>query len=130
MTSARQRAETRGGDPPSVLVVVQRRPLYVAGGGSYLHELLEAVGAKNAVGDLDDAWPVLSDESVVARSPDVVLDASAGTSDPGAEAEPLTGLPERRVIRLGDESEPLFRAGPRLPEALRLLERLLYEDAR
>jgi ABC-type Fe3+-hydroxamate transport system substrate-binding protein len=130
MTAARERAKVREGDAPSVLVVVQRRPMYVAGGGSYLHELLEAVGATNAAGDLAEAWPVLSDESVVARAPDVVLDASAGTSDPGAEAEPITGLPASRVIRLGDESEPLFRAGPRLPDALRLLERLLYEETR
>jgi len=30
--------------PPSVLVVVQRRPLYTAGRTSYLNELIEAVG--------------------------------------------------------------------------------------
>ena len=128
MTKARTRAAERAGSHPRVLVIVQRRPLYVAGGGSYLDELLRAVGAENAAGDLDEAWPVLSEESVVARAPDVVLDASAGTSDPGVAAEPLTGVAGDRVIRLGAEGEPLFRAGPRLPEALALLERLLFPE--
>jgi len=127
LTSARTRANERVGPPPTVLVVVQRRPLYTAGAGSYLHELLEAVGARNAAGDLAEAWPVISEESVVARAPDIVLDASSGTSDPDAVPEPLTGLPNARVLVLGPDSEALFRAGPRLPEALALLERLIFE---
>jgi len=126
LTAARGRAAERVGPPPSVLVVVQRRPLYTAGAGSYLHELLLAVGAKNAAGDIEEAWPVISEESVVARSPDIVLDASSGTSDPDTAPDPLTGLPDARVLVLGRESEALFRAGPRLPEALRLLERLIF----
>lgn len=128
LTAARGRAAERAGPPPSVLVVVQRRPLYTAGAHSYLHELLGAVGAKNAAGDLAEAWPVISEESVVARAPDIVLDASSGTSDPDAAPEPLTGLDGVRLVVLGAESEPLFRAGPRVPEALELLERLLYAD--
>jgi iron complex transport system substrate-binding protein len=127
LTSARTRAAERSGPSPSVLVVVQRRPLYTAGAGSYLHELLAAVGARNAAGDIAEAWPVISEESVVARAPDIVLDASSGTSDPDAPPEPLTGLPNARVLVLGPESESLFRAGPRLPEALELLERLIFE---
>ena len=130
VTAARGRAAGRTGPPPSVLLVVQRRPLYVAGAGSYLHELLDAVGARNAAGDLAEAWPVLSDESVAARAPDVVLDASAGTSDPGGAVGPLAGVPAERVVWLGDEAEPLFRAGPRLPDALALLERLLFQRER
>ncbi len=129
LTSARARARERAGPPPSVLVVVQRRPLYTAGAASYLHELLEAIGARNAAGDLPEAWPVISDESVVARAPDVVLDASFGTSDPDARPEPLTGLADARVLVLGKESEALFRAGPRLPEALEILERLVFDAA-
>jgi iron complex transport system substrate-binding protein len=127
LTSARTRASERESRVPSVLVVVQRRPLYTAGAGSYLHELLEAVGARNAAGDIAEAWPVISDESVVARAPDIVLDASSGTSDPDVEPEPLTGLPNARVLVLGPESECLFRAGPRLPDALELLERLIFD---
>ncbi len=136
LAAARARSAARAAPSPLVLVVVQRRPIYTAGAGSYLHELLEAVGARNAAADLDAAWPVLSEESVVARAPDVVLDASVGDVDTAegraavrAAWDVLATVPavrDGRVLVLGPEAEPLFRAGPRLPEALRLLEALLY----
>ncbi len=134
------REKERASPGPRVLVVVQRRPIYTAGAASYLHELLQAVGAQNVAGDLEAAWPTLSEESVLARMPDVILDASVGDSDTAeGRAKLLAGWREHpgipavandRVIVLGKEGEPLFRAGPRVPQALALLERLLYDEER
>jgi ABC-type Fe3+-hydroxamate transport system substrate-binding protein len=140
LAAARERAARRSGPAPRVLVVVQRRPMYTAGAGSFVHELLEAVGAENVAGDLAAAWPVIAEESVVARAPTVILDSSAGETDTAegraallaswARFDTLPAVRDGRVHILGPEGQPLFRAGPRLPEALALLERLLYEDER
>lgn len=134
--AARARAATRaaaGVMRPKVLVVLQHRPLYVAGGGSYVHELLTMVGADDAAGDLDSAWPTLSEEALVLRAPDVVLDASSGV-EPGVDSAAVlarwSAYPTLPAVRTGSviavSSDALFRPGPRLPEAVLELERLLY----
>jgi ABC-type Fe3+-hydroxamate transport system substrate-binding protein len=134
LAGAKRRAAQRPGEPPRVLVVVQRRPFYVAGGGSFVHELLVAVGARNAFGDVTEPWPTVGEESIVARAPDVVLDASVGDVDTDAGraeiAEDWKRLPTIPAVAKGRvhviREDAIFRAGPRIPEALAVLERLLY----
>lgn len=139
IASAAARATARkagGAGVPRVLVVVERRPLYAAGGPSYLTDLLRAIGAENVLADVDSAWPALSEESAVARAPDVILDASEGDNSTDAGRAALQQSWERfpsipavrdgrvRVIR----EDILFRAGPRIPEALERLEALVFEE--
>jgi len=136
LAAARARAEARarkGGGRPRVLIVLQHRPFYVAGAGSYVHELLELVGAENVAADLEQAWPTLGEEALVARAPEVILDTSAGVEegvDPAALAsrwarfDTVPAVREGRVLPVTDQS--LFRPGPRIPMAIELLERLLF----
>ncbi len=141
LDSARKRAEARrasGTPAPRVFVVVQRRPFYTAGRGSFVDELLHAVGAENAFGDVAQPWPAVSEESVVARAPTVILDASVGDVDTEAgRAEILRGwrrFPTIPAVRDGRvlvvREDALFRAGPRIPEAIAVLERLLYGETK
>lgn len=140
LDAARSRAAARrekGKRPPRVLVVVQRRPYYTAGAGSFVDDLLRAVGAENVFGDVAQPWPTVSEESIVARAPELILDASVGDVDTeqGRDAlrrdwERLSTIPAVKngrvhVIR----EDAIFRAGPRIPEALAALERLLYDEA-
>ena len=137
LAAARARAKTRsqrGDAAPVVLVVVQRRPFYTAGRGSFVDDLLTAVGARNAFGDVDQPWPSVSEESIVARAPQVILDASVGDVESAqGRAELLAdwqrfptvpAVRDRRVLVIREDA--LFRAGPRIPEAIEVLERLLY----
>jgi iron complex transport system substrate-binding protein len=125
---------SRGDTPPRVLVVVQRRPFYSAGKGSFVDELLSFVGAENVFGDVDQPWPTVSEESIVARAPTVILDASVGDVDTDAgRAELLADwqrFPTMPAVRDGRvlviREDAIFRAGPRIPEAIEVLERLLY----
>jgi iron complex transport system substrate-binding protein len=138
LAAARLRADARaagGSIAPRVLVVVQRRPYYSAGKGSFVDDLLRAVGAENAIGDVDRPWPTIGEETIVARAPTVILDASVGDVDTveGREAllaEWLERFPTVPAVRDGRvfviREDALFRAGPRIPEALEVLERLLY----
>jgi ABC-type Fe3+-hydroxamate transport system substrate-binding protein len=117
-----------------VLVVVERRPLHVAGGPSYLTDLLRAVGAENAAADVDSAWPALSEEAVAARAPDVVLDASEGeNATPEGRAALLASWARHAsvpAVRNGRvhvlREDALFRPGPSLPVALAKLEAILF----
>lgn len=137
LDAARERAAERtrsGVRAPRVLVVVQRRPLYVAGRASFVAELLRAIGAENATDDLAEPWPTLSEEAAVARAPDVILDASEGdnATEEGRAAllatwrrfPSIPAVREGRVRVIREDS--IFRAGPRVPEALAKLEALVF----
>ena len=136
-SSRRAKERTARGDArPRVLVVVQRRPFYSAGRGSFVDDLLTSVGAENVFGDVDQPWPTVSEESIVARAPTVILDASVGDVDTQAGRDALLAdwrrFPTIPAVRAGRvlviREDAIFRAGPRVPEAIEVLERLLYGE--
>lgn len=141
LAASRARADARraaGVASPRVLVVVQRRPLYAAGRTSFVAELLSAVGARNALDDVEQPWPMISEEAAVARAPDVILDASEGdnATEAGRAAllETWKRLPSIPAVRDGRvlviREDAIFRGGPRIPEALARLEALLFPEDR
>lgn len=73
------RARVPPGDPPRVVVVVDRAPdtlkrIFVAGPDSLLDDLLAKAGALNAFGDASRTYPMVSLETILAREPDVIID--------------------------------------------------------
>jgi ABC-type Fe3+-hydroxamate transport system substrate-binding protein len=141
LDASRARAEKRrtaGASSPKVLVVVQRRPLYAAGRTSFVAELLDAVGARNALDDVEQPWPLLSEEAAVARAPDAILDASEGdnATEAGRAAllESWSRFPSVPAVRDGRvlviREDAIFRPGPRIPEALARLEAMLWPEER
>jgi iron complex transport system substrate-binding protein len=68
------RQQVRGLARPRIAVVLERDPLYVAGGGTFLNTLIEAAGGENVFGDLPAAYPRVSLESLADRAPALILD--------------------------------------------------------
>jgi len=65
-----------GLERPSVALVVEREPLYVAAGGSFASALIEAAGGRNVFGDLQNAYPQVSLELLAERAPEVLIDST------------------------------------------------------
>jgi iron complex transport system substrate-binding protein len=133
MEKALEDARRRNAGRPKtrVLLVVQHEPFFVAGKGSYVNALLEALGCENAAGDLDAAWPTLSAEALLVRAPDALIDAALGPTGLAAPEEKvrawwreryplLPAVKNDRVRSLRDEAA--LRPGPSLASALRTLE--------
>ncbi len=123
-------ARVAGRPRPRVLLVVGHSPLIVAGAGTLQGELIEIAGGVNVAADVGSAWPQVSPELVVARAPDVILDAAMGT-DAGARAlfAGLTTVPavaHDRVVPI--RADALFRAGPRVPEGAALLAAAIHPE--
>jgi ABC-type Fe3+-hydroxamate transport system substrate-binding protein len=78
-------ASVAGREPRTVALVVDAEPLYVAGGGGFVDDLIGIAGGRNVFGDLDGAYPRVSLEVLAARAPEVLLDASLA---PGARSDP------------------------------------------
>ncbi len=108
--------------PPTVLVVVGRRPLVVAGPGSFYHSLLGLAGAQN-VYQANRPFAVLDLEAIVALDPDFIVDVAA--SEAGAAETFWRARTNLRAIasaRLRPISDTrLLRMGPRLGQGLRLM---------
>ncbi len=108
-------------DTLSVLLLAWDQPPIVLGRGSFLSELLEAAGARNAFADIEGPSATVNIEAIVARDPDLVLATSEGppaVQDRG-EWQVIPAIREGRFLRVtGSEfSYP----SPRAPEAIRQL---------
>ena len=116
-------------DKPRALLIVSRDPLHVAGPGTYLSAMLETCGATNAAQKADNPWKQYSVEMAVAADPDLLILASDHVYVSGTAAQQLRELradeqwKDVKAVRDGEvtviEGDLLFRAGPRLEEALR-----------
>jgi len=117
---------------PPVLMVVGHQPLVAVGRGTYLDELLTLAHARNIADFSNQQWPRLSLEYIVASRPEVILDGQMGT-DPQAPSRfwarypSIPAVHQRRVF--GYPDDPTLHPGPRVPQTLELLARLIHPEA-
>lgn len=74
-------------DRPRGVVLTWDNPPIVIGAGSFLSEMLELAGTRNAFADIPDASPTVSIETIVDRDPDFFL-LTGGPSRPEWAARP------------------------------------------
>ena len=125
------RASVAGRPPRRVLFVVGHDPLIVAGSGLFVDEIVRVAGGDNVAASTGQPWPRLSIESVIALSPEVIVDGSMGSE--ASEALPswwsrwesIAAVREHRVR--APSSDALLRPGPRLGEAAREMRDLLRD---
>lgn len=126
------RASVAGRKPRRTLFVVGHEPLVVAGEGPFVGEILRLAGGENVAASTARPWPRLSIESVVALSPEVIVDAAMG-SEAGEAATSwwskwasVAAVHDRRVR--SPSSDAMLRPGPRLGEAAREMRGLLWGE--
>ena len=116
---------------PRVLVVWGQRPMVVTGPGSFMDELIQAVGGVNVAHRGSMKYPHWSRENVIAANPDVIVDMSMGSEEVNVaswkELTTVSAVKNNRIVTLDDS---LFRAGPRLPEAVKELARAVFSPLR
>ncbi|MDR2154294.1 MAG: helical backbone metal receptor [Burkholderiaceae bacterium] len=99
---------------------------YAAGRGSFIGELMDALGLLNVVDTGLGAFPRLNPEYVVRAAPDVVIAADSSLREMASRP----GWANMRALRTGrtcsfegNERDVLVRPGPRMAEAAHLLAR-------
>lgn len=117
-----------------VLFVVGQRPLYAAGPGSHIDEVIKAAGGENVFADAMSPYQLVSMEAAIERLPEVIIDAS--DNRPGAlrGREPgfwgqwrfLPAVRENRVYWI--DPMRLTIPGPRLPEMAELVAKLIHPE--
>ncbi len=114
-----------GHEKKRVMVVYGHRPLVVAGGDSWGHELVRLLGHENVFSGVGRPHLQVDAESLLVNSPDLIVDL-VGKSDPeGAEAFWSMFFQRAGSIKSGvvlAHHPALLRPGPRILEALEALE--------
>jgi iron complex transport system substrate-binding protein len=115
-----------------VLMLVGHEPLIAVGPGTYLDDLLKLANADNIADSIDQQWPKLSVEYILAMRPEVILDGQMG-SDPAAPArywQRYSSIPAVRDHRVYSyPGDPVLHAGPRIGTSLQILAALIHPDA-
>ena len=112
------------------LLVLQRDPIYVAGRGSFIEEMVSALGAENVANELDDPYPRVAAEWVVDRAPEVLIDLSpdnAAASDYWSRWSSIPAVRDARVIAV--DAELISMPGPYLDRSLAVLGGALYGES-
>jgi ABC-type Fe3+-hydroxamate transport system substrate-binding protein len=120
-----------GTEPVSVYWEVWNSPYMTAGGTSFINELLAAAGGKNIFSDLQQAYPVVSDESIIARNPAVIIVSDTAGQTPRMVAsrngwKQISAVKDRRIAVLN--ADITTRPGPRIEEAVELIAQVLHPD--
>ncbi len=137
----RGNAIASGQGRPSALFVVGLDPVFVAGGGHFVDDMIERAGGLNAATLIEGAaanqWPSLSLEAIVELDPDIVVIAmmlndelAAAEGPDGIASMPgwseLSAVKAGRVYRI--DPDIVLRASPRLFDALEQMADII-EDA-
>jgi iron complex transport system substrate-binding protein len=117
-----------------VLFVVGRDPLYVAGPGSHIDEMITAAGGENIAHDAASPYQLASVEAMLERMPEVIIDTS--DNRPGAlrgrengswdQWSFLPAVAAKRVYWV--DPARLVIPGPRLPDMAELLARMIHPE--
>ena len=130
MRSIKQKVmrQVAGKPPVTVFVEVSREPLYTAGPGSFIDDLIRTAGGTNIVKG-DNPYPVFSRETLLAADPQHYIVASGSDMKPSdlALSPPLDRIAAAKsgnihVIR----ADFLFRPTPRLAGGLKALALALH----
>jgi iron complex transport system substrate-binding protein len=132
LIATRNRSHVRHPSPKSVMLQLDDQPLIVVGGGSFLSEALEIVGAKNAFSDLKSSYPRPSLEEVRKRNPEMIVVLSFGQDKDRFKKmalmwnrfSSLTATRLNQVVLLS--SDALLRPSLRSLDGLAALERTIH----
>jgi iron complex transport system substrate-binding protein len=108
---------------PGTLYVIWHDPIFVAGTGTFAHDLILKAGGRNIAHDLA-GWPVIDLETVIARDPQVIVATHGAAAIVDEPRLAVTRAVIKGRVYLVVE-DPFARPGPRLVYALEELARLL-----
>ncbi|HAP54667.1 MAG: cobalamin-binding protein [Spirochaetia bacterium] len=117
----------------SVFWEVYNEPLMTCGSATFQHAIVEAGGGRDIFADLPGSWPMVSNEEVIKRAPEVIMGADdhgdnislqALRARPGWSLIPAVKNGKVIILPTGIVSNP----GPRVAEGVRAVAEALYPE--
>jgi iron complex transport system substrate-binding protein len=98
------------------------------GSSSFINDVIREAGAINIFSDIAAAYPVVSEESIIARNPSLIL-LPADSPENWESLSKRTGwqsidaIQNKKVIKI--DGDLISRPGPRIGEAIRAVQEAL-----
>jgi iron complex transport system substrate-binding protein len=109
-----------------VYVELSPRPLITVGAGSFLNELIELAGGRNVFSDSDKDYPIVQQEEVIRRNPEIILvlhPVAVGSRSGWGNVDAL----KYDRVYTDMNQDHLMRPGPRLVEGYKTLRKIFGE---
>ncbi len=120
---------TRGHAEPGAVAIIDRSPLYLVGGETFLDEMLVAVGARNLGAALAAGYPRSSTEWLIDARPELLLDMTPGATSAAEFWARWPSLPAVAAGRaLTVEASRMSMPGPNLDASLRELAVIVHGE--
>ncbi|MEW5817012.1 MAG: cobalamin-binding protein [Spirochaetota bacterium] len=107
------------------------QPLMTVGKNAFMGQIIEKTGGINIFNDLKADYPVISEESIIERNPDVIMGPQSHATSLNAEKissrpgwQNINAVRKNRIYTLDDDITS--RPGPRVINAMGLVFRALY----
>jgi iron complex transport system substrate-binding protein len=126
-----------GSPKRKVMFVVGMDPLFVAGNGTFINELITLAGGENIAADSAMKYPQVSIEEAVARAPEIIFYTSLNfelTQQQENQAKkiwsPYSSIPAVKEGRIyGLEADHVTLPGPRLEIGIEEMARRIHPEA-
>jgi iron complex transport system substrate-binding protein len=109
-----------------VYVELSPRPIITIGAHSFLNELLEMAGGKNIFSDLEKDYPVISQEEIIKRDPEIIILLHPESIKNRLAWKKIAAIKNNKIYR-DINQDHLLRPGPRLVEGFKALKRIILE---
>jgi iron complex transport system substrate-binding protein len=111
-----------------VYLEIAEQPLMTVGASSLINEIIERAGGENVFGDVAKEYPVVSQEQVITRNPDVIFLLHPMWDR--SQFSRRLGWREINAVKFGqvrDDVNPdiVFRSGPRVADAVETIAQCL-----
>jgi iron complex transport system substrate-binding protein len=131
ISRVRQIGETIA-EPRTVYFEISAAPfMFTFGQGTFLHDMIELIGAVNIFGD-QTLWVSVTDEVLFDRNPDVILTSVVYIDDPVAEINSRPGWGALNAVQNGDvfyiNADSTSRPSHHIIYALREMAIAIYPD--
>lgn len=107
---------------------VWNAPYMTIGGTSFINELITKAGGKNIFDDVEQAYPSVNEESIIARNPEVIFipsDSPVTAEDVKNRSgwQDISAVKNNRIFKI--DADITSRSGPRIKEAILLINEFL-----
>ena len=120
-------------DRPTVFWETWDDPLMSAGPTSFIGQMIETAGGVNIFADVEDQYPTVSAEEVIARNPQVIMGSDSHGDKLTVEAisarpgwSNIAAVQNGRIYLV--QGDIASRAGPRVADAIEFMAAALYPD--
>lgn len=111
----------------TVFFELSESPLITVGNGSFINELIEVAGGVNITSDIESPYPVVSQELIINRNPDIIIIAHGNGTDPKTRIgwKRIEAVKNDRITEDIDLNL-LLRPGPRVIKGIKTLICAIY----